>query len=279
VACEPRDALDVGAAAVTEAEQRPFVDIFGVPVAALTMEQVLATAERAIGQRSRLLIGVVNAAKLVRMRRDGALRAAVVGADLVVADGMSVVWAMRLLRQPLPERIAGIDLMTRLLERAGRHGYRVFCLGATDDVLAQLVHRVAQAYPNAVIVGQQNGYFPADREEQIAETIKLSHADILFAALGTPKQERFLARWAPHLGVPICHGVGGAFDVLAGRVQRAPVLWQRWGCEWLYRLLQEPRRLGRRYVIALPLFTWMVLRVLLTGTGHPHRRSSPEQPE
>jgi N-acetylglucosaminyldiphosphoundecaprenol N-acetyl-beta-D-mannosaminyltransferase len=259
------------------AEQTPQVDLFGVPVAALTMEQAVATAERVIEQRSHLLISVVNASKLVQMRHDSALRQAVLAADLILADGMSVVWAARLLGRPLPERIAGIDLMTRLLEGAGRQRYRVFYLGATDEVLAEVAQQVQRDYPNAVIAGQHNGYFSDDRDEQIAAAIAAAQPDILFAAMGTPKKEQFLARWAPYMGVPVCHGVGGGFDVLAGKVRRAPALWQRSGFEWLYRVFQEPRRLWRRYLVANPIFAYMVVRAVLAGGVRAQRKDSPRE--
>jgi N-acetylglucosaminyldiphosphoundecaprenol N-acetyl-beta-D-mannosaminyltransferase len=185
---------------------------------------------------------------------------------VILADGASVVWASRVLRRPLPERVTGIDLMTRLLESADQHGYRVYCLGATDDVLQDVVRRIEHEHPGARVVGRRNGYFDADQEPLVAEAIANAQPDMLFVAMSSPKKELFMARWSARMGVPVCHGVGGAFDVLAGRVKRAPERWQRLGLEWLYRVIQEPRRMWRRYLVTNTLFCGMVLRELF-GNG------------
>lgn len=234
-------------------------NLFGVPIQAMTMSEVLARVDETIAQRRRLKIGVVNAAKLVNMRRDGMLMQDVLSSDLIVADGISVVWAGRLLGYPLPERVAGIDLMLGMLRRGHERGYRFYCLGATDEVLDQVTARIAADYPNARLVGRRHGYFAAGQEPTIAAEIQAAHPDILLVAMTSPKKEKFLARWGDQLGVPVCHGVGGSFDVLAGKVRRAPDRWQRLGLEWLYRLKQEPRRLWRRYLVTNTLFCWMVL--------------------
>ena len=210
---------------------------------------------------------MVNAAKLVNLRRKASLRKAVLSADVVLADGMSVVWATRLLRRPVPERVTGIDLMMALLVRADQCGYRVYCLGATDAVLEQAVARIQHDFPHACVVGRHNGYFSPEQAEQIAADIAAVRPDLLFVAMSSPMKEEFLAHWAPVMGVPVCHGVGGAFDVLAGRTKRAPQLWRRLGLEWLYRVLQEPRRLARRYLVTNMLFSWLVLRELLSQGG------------
>lgn len=251
---------------------QPTRRLFGVPINALTMDDVLATASVAINSRNRLLIGVVNAAKLVNMRRDAELHSAVFSCDLILADGASVVWASRLLGRPLPERVAGIDLMHRLLERSSECGYRVYCLGATETVLEQAVARLASDYPGAVFAGRHHGYFGRDEEAEIVADIQASCPDILFVAMSPPKKEQFLARWCAVLHVPVCHGVGGAFDVLAGKVKRAPPRWQRLGLEWLYRIVQEPRRLWRRYLVTNTLFCGMVLAELFGLLG-PSRTS------
>lgn len=237
--------------------------LYGVPICAVTMSQVVAEAEASIASRSRLLLGVVNAAKLVNMKRDEGIRRAVLRADMILADGMSVVWASRVLRRSLPERVAGIDLMHRLLALADAKGYRVFCLGATDEVLQTTVERIQASYPGVVIAGSRNGYFTQADEPLVAEEIRASKADMLFAAMSSPKKEEFLAGWFDQLDVPLCHGVGGAFDVLAGKVDRAPEIWQRLGMEWLYRAKQEPRRLWRRYLVTNTLFCLMTVSEFL----------------
>lgn len=252
--------------------------ITGVPIEASTMRQALERCEQAIRSRSRLLVGVVNAAKLVHMRSDQRLREAVLAADAIYADGMSVVWAGRLTRQPLPERVAGIDLMTGLLQRGDRNGYRVFFLGAEQAVLDVVLQRVAAETPGVQIAGSRNGYFSDDEERGVAEQIRAARPDILFAAMSSPKKELFLARWAGMMQVPVCHGVGGAFDVLAGKVRRAPERWQRLGLEWLYRTAQEPGRLWKRYLITNTLFTGMVLREAIFGRAAPYGITSSHPP-
>src|SRR5262249_38675842 len=151
----------------------------------------------------------------------------------------------RLLGYQLPERVAGIDLMLGMLDLAKRKRYRVYCLGATVEVLQKVVQRIGVDYPEVLVVGSQHGYFSETDEEKIVEDIIAARPDILFVAMTSPKKEQFLARWSERLGVPVCHGVGGSFDVLAGKVDRAPEGWQRLGLEWLYRVKQEPRRLWK----------------------------------
>lgn len=234
--------------------------LFDVRIDALTMTDVVAAVAQAIESRERLLIGVVNAAKMVKMQRDSALRRAVLGADMILADGMSVVWASRLIRAPLPERVAGIDLMLRVLELCDQKKYRVYCLGATEEVLASLRALIARNYPGVELVGTRNGYYDASDEPAIAREIRETKADVLFVGMTSPRKELFLADWCDEMGVPVCHGVGGAFDVLAGKVRRAPGLIQRAGMEWAFRVAQEPRRLGRRYVDTNTAFLRMLAR-------------------
>jgi N-acetylglucosaminyldiphosphoundecaprenol N-acetyl-beta-D-mannosaminyltransferase len=235
-------------------------ELLGVPIDALAMEEVLDRVHKTIVGRGRLQIGVVNAAKLVLMRRDQTLRADVLSCDIILADGVAVVWASRLLGRPLPERVAGIDLMLGMLRRGDEHGYRVYCLGASDDVLATAVDRMTTDYPHVEVVGRHHGYFTLDEEPAIVEGIAEAKPDILLVAMSSPKKEGFLARWSGQLGVPVCHGVGGSFDILAGKVHRAPVAWQRLGLEWLYRVYQEPRRLWRRYLVTNTVFCALVIK-------------------
>jgi len=245
----------------------PVVTLVGVPIHAMTMEQVLSSVDVAIRHRSRLRIGVVNAAKIVNMRRDTVLRDAVLSSDLILADGMSVVWAGRILNSPLPERVAGIDLMLAMLQRGHERGYRLYCLGARDEVLDRVIQRIAVDYPNVAVVGRHHGYFGVEDAPKVAAGIATVRPDILLVAMTSPKKEEFLARWADDLEVPVCHGVGGSFEVLAGSVRRAPVRWQRLGLEWLFRVLQEPRRLWRRYLITNTLFCALVAREFLRRLG------------
>jgi N-acetylglucosaminyldiphosphoundecaprenol N-acetyl-beta-D-mannosaminyltransferase len=267
------------AVAVRKGETR--IGLRELPIASLTLEQTLDHVDAVITTCGRLRIGVVNAAKIVRMGGDTLLRQDVLSSDLVLADGASVVWALRLLGRPLPERVAGIDLMTGILRRGNERGYRVYCLGATQEVLDIVCTRIARDYPGVVIAGARNGYYDEAEEEAVAAGIDTAQPDVLFVAITSPRKERFLARWGDRLDVRVWHGVGGSFDVLAGKVRRAPLLWQRLGLEWFYRLLQEPRRLWKRYLVTNTAFCAMVIREALhapprrppvaggRGTGSP----------
>ena len=246
--------------------------VLGVPIDRLTMGETLQRVEEAIARRSRLQIGVVNAAKLVNMDRDPLLRQDVLGSDLILADGASVVWASRLLGDPLPERVAGIDLMLGILERGASKGWRIYCLGATREVLERSTERMLADFPGIQIVGRRDGYFGAAEEEGVARDIAAARPDVLFVAMTSPKKENFLGRWSKTLDVPVCHGVGGSFDVVAGKVRRAPVAWQRLGLEWLYRTIQEPRRLAKRYFVTNAAFSARVLSERLRPRGGASRR-------
>jgi N-acetylglucosaminyldiphosphoundecaprenol N-acetyl-beta-D-mannosaminyltransferase len=241
------------------AAQGPKQEILGVPIDALTMEEVLDQVHGAIIGRGRLRIGMVNAAKLVHMRRDSTLRADVLSCDLILADGVPVVWASQLLRRSLPERVAGIDLMLAMLRRGNTHGYRIYCLGASEHVLATAMARIAADYPHVQFVGHHHGYFNRAEEPALLAAIADAKPDIVLVAMSSPKKEALLARLSDLPAATVCHGVGGSFDILAGLVRRAPLAWQRLGLEWLYRVKQEPRRLWRRYLVTNTLFCALVV--------------------
>lgn len=232
----------------------------GISLDALTMREVLDRCVAALSEREQLTIGVVNAAKVVNMRTDAALRQSVVESDLVLADGQAVVWAARALGHRIPERVAGIDLFTELMAEGARRGYRAYFLGATAEVLARLLAEVRLRYPGLEIAGSRDGYFAAGESAAIAAEIAGSRADLLFLGITSPKKEIFIRDWGASTGAGVIHGVGGSFDVLAGQTRRAPLRWQRMGLEWLYRMLQEPLRLGPRYIRTNGRFLLLVLK-------------------
>ncbi|MFF8401339.1 WecB/TagA/CpsF family glycosyltransferase [Streptomyces sp. NPDC015684] len=243
--------------------------LFGVELDPLTMDETVERCLEAVRDGRKLEIGVVNAAKLVNMRRDQRLARAVAGCDLVLADGQAVVWAGRVLRAPLPERVAGIDLFLRLLGEAESAGMSVYFLGAKQDVLERMLLRVADRFPDLKVAGSRNGYFDDSEQEAIADGIARSGAHMLFLGMTSPKKEIFTAAHGERTGAHIVHGVGGSFDILAGVTKRAPEAWQRWGMEWLYRALQEPRRLGRRYVTTNAAFLLMTAREYFRPAASP----------
>ncbi len=226
----------------------------------MTMDQVLDYIYKHITARKQVQIGVVNAAKVVNMQRNPLLGEDVLSSDLILADGVAVVWASKILGKPLPERVAGIDLMFGLLERGNQYKYRVYCFGATEEVSLKVEENIARDYPNVIFSGRRNGYFSSDEEEAIARDIAAAKPDILFVAITSPKKESFLAKYSQMMGVLVCHGVGGSFDVYAGKVKRAPQVWQQLGMEWLYRVIQEPRRMWKRYLVTNTFFLWLLIK-------------------
>ena len=221
--------------------------MLGCEIDRFDMERTVSRCREAIGGGEKIRQASINAAKVVAMRDDPALRRAIEGCELVNADGQSVVWASRLLGDPLPERVAGIDLMHRLLDLAEREAHGVYVLGARQDVLERAIGRLRERHPRLRIAGYRDGYFPEEQSGDVTAEIAASGAAILFVAISSPRKELWLAEHGEHLGVPVAMGVGGAIDVVAGVARRAPRLWQRLGLEWLYRLAQEPRRLFGRY--------------------------------
>jgi N-acetylglucosaminyldiphosphoundecaprenol N-acetyl-beta-D-mannosaminyltransferase len=238
----------------------PIRRFLGASVHAVTLEQATAICREAVVSREPLTVGVVNSAKLVAMRSDAWLRESVLGSDLIVADGLPVVWASRCLGEPLPERVTGIDLFEGLLALAEREGFSAYFLGASQAVLDEMLRRIGERHPRLRCAGSRNGYFDESETDAVVEEIRAAAPDLLFVGISTPKKERFLQRCGEVLRVPVCHGVGGSFDVMAGLTRRAPVWWQKLGLEWLYRLLQEPRRMWRRYLTTNSAFLAMLAR-------------------
>ena len=228
-------------------EQR--IEIMGCRVDNLTMEETLEAVARQIAHGGPHQHVVVNVDKLVKARRDPALRDIINRCDLVNADGMPVVWASRLLGTPLKERVTGVDLFEALAARAAESGWRVYLLGAREEVVARVAAHFRERYPRLVLAGWRNGYWSAEEEERVVEAVRDAHPDILFVAMSSPKKEHFLGRWQAHMRVPFAMGVGGSFDVVAGLTKRAPRWMQQSGLEWFYRFLQEPRRMFRRYFV------------------------------
>jgi N-acetylglucosaminyldiphosphoundecaprenol N-acetyl-beta-D-mannosaminyltransferase len=239
---------------VSAGEAAPRADILDCEIDRVDLDGALAVCEESIASRRFVQHMAINAAKLVAMQSDPELAAVVRSCELVTADGQAVVWASRVLRDPLPMRVAGIDLMEALLARAADSGYRVYILGARQEVLEQAIERLLARHPSLQVAGFRNGYFAPEAEDDVAAEIAAARADILFVAMGSPQKELFLGRHGPRMGVPFVMGVGGAIDVVSGITRRAPRVLQRLGLEWLFRLLQEPRRLWRRYARHNPRF-------------------------
>lgn len=245
------------------------VDLLGIRIAALTMDDVLGICEQHIVEKNSLLLSVVNVAKFVNCRKDAELRKSVTEADIVLADGLPLVWLSKLIGDPLPERLAGIDIMYGLLERASQNNYGVYFLGAHKPIVQKVVQIVERLYPGLRVAGYRDGYFPDSESKEVAEKVRNSSADILLVAISSPKKENFLRDWRKFMNVPVCHGVGGSFDILGGAIKRAPFWVQRYGLEWLYRLIQEPRRMWKRYLVTNTIFVKLSLQAILRSRFRP----------
>jgi N-acetylglucosaminyldiphosphoundecaprenol N-acetyl-beta-D-mannosaminyltransferase len=241
--------------------------VLGCEIDRLDMPATVERCRQLIEQRTVGQQLSVNAAKLVTLHRDPQLRDIASRSALVNADGQAVVWASWILGDPLPCRVAGIDLMGELLALAEREGYSVFILGAREEALETAVGRIRDRHPRLTIAGYHHGYFDDAGAEgdAIRDQMRAVKPDILFVAMSSPQKEYWLSEHGPRLGIPLLMGVGGSIDVIAGITRRAPKLWQQLGIEWLYRLLQEPRRMMRRYVTTNAMFIGLVLCELVTG--------------
>ena len=253
-------ALSPGVLGGTAAGTR--ASVVGCEIDRLDLEKTVRRSEQLIVHGAPTQHVSINVAKLMALRSDARLREIVAKCELVSADGQGIVWASRLLGDPLPERVAGIDLMHRMLDLAEERGYRVYILGATRDVLEQAVARLSDAHPRLILAGYRDGYFADAEVEEVCEGIREARPQILFVAMTSPRKEYFLGEHGVALGVPFQMGVGGAIDVVAGMTQRAPHRWQRLGLEWLFRLLQEPRRLAPRYARTNATFAVLLAREL-----------------
>lgn len=234
------------------------VHLFGVDVDALTMEESVQRIMELVDAGTPVQHVVLNASKVVMMSQDERLRDVIAACPVVNADGQSVVTASRLLRRRLPERVAGIDLFVELVKRSAENGRSVYFLGARDEVLDEMIRRFRAQYPSLNIAGSRNGYW--DDDAAVVAQVHDAHPDLVFLAVPSPRKEFWLAEHMPAMGVPFAMGVGGSFDVVAGKVKRAPVWVQRIGCEWVYRLVQEPRRMWKRYLVGNTKFVMLTAK-------------------
>lgn len=227
----------------------------------LSMEETLAEIKQTIENKQQLHHVVVNAGKIVAMQSDLQLRQSVNESDIINADGQAVVWASKILGKPLKERVSGIDLMINLVELAAKNNYKIFFFGAKEEVVKTVIDKYAKQYSSDIIAGYRNGYFKTEEEKDIARQISDSGANILFVAISSPTKENFLYENKALLNeVNFVMGVGGSFDVVSGKVKRAPLWMQNIGLEWFYRFAQEPKRMWKRYLVGNSKFILLVLK-------------------
>lgn len=231
--------------------REPSVAILGVAIDNLTMAEVLSIVEEEIAEGSFHQIATANVDFLVNSVNDDELRETLNRCDVILADGMPLVWASRFLGTKLKERVAGADLVPQLAWLSSQRGYRIFMLGADEESSAGAARWMQRNFPGVCISGRYSPTFQPLEEmdhEDILIRIEDAKPDILLVAFGNPKQEKWIAMHRSRLRVPVCIGVGGSFEFLSGRIRRAPVWMQQSGLEWFYRIIQEPSRLAKRYL-------------------------------
>lgn len=237
------------------------IKILDIPVHPLTMGESVSALEDSITNGEQAFVVTANAEIIMMCQQDAEYKKIVSqDAQLVLPDGAGAVWAGRHLGYKVPERVAGFDLYCQLLKRASQKGYKVFFFGGTPGIAEAAKAKSEELYPGIKVVGCRNGYFKEEETQAIIEEINASGADMLFAALGAPKQEKWLVRHRDQLQPRVLIGIGGSFDVLAGKMERAPKWMQDASLEWLFRLYKQPSRFMR--MMALPKF---VLKVVFCG--------------
>jgi N-acetylglucosaminyldiphosphoundecaprenol N-acetyl-beta-D-mannosaminyltransferase len=226
------------------------VTLFDIPIDALTMDQTIVIIDNSIKNGVQIVQNSINANKVVLMKKDSRLKKSLLEADIVNADGQSIVWSSKILKKPLPQRVAGIDLMANIMRLASINQYKVYLLGAKEEVVANVCHHYNYLYNTKIVVGYRNGYYQKEEEPIIIEGIRKSGAQILFIAIPSPQKELFIQKYRGQLpNVSFMMGVGGSFDVVSGKISRAPKWMQKLGLEWFYRLVQEPGKMWHRYLI------------------------------
>ena len=237
------------------------IDFLGIPIAVVTMQETLDKIEKCIEANQQIHHSVVNAGKVVLMQKNADLKKSVLDADLINADGQAIVWAASFLGMYLPERVAGIDLMENLVALSFKKGYKCFFFGAQDRVVNKLIHKYSKLYSKEIIAGFRGGFYNSVDEKDIVNEIASSGANILFVAMSSPKKEIFLNIFKYQLrNINFIMGVGGSFDVVSGEIKRAPIFMQKNGFEWLYRLIKEPSRMWRRYLIGNLKFIIIIIK-------------------
>ncbi len=231
---------------------RETVNILGVHIDKITADYALKKAERYVRTPGVSTIYTPNPEIVMAAYEDPSFCEVLNAADLCTPDGIGVVYAARMLHDPVPERVAGFDLACGLLKSISKTGEGVFLFGAKPGVAETAKRRLEEQYPGLVVSGTHDGYFSPEDEPEIVEEINQSGAKLLFVCLGAPKQEKWIHKYKDSLTVSLCMGVGGALDVFAGNVKRAPDIFIKCNLEWLYRFCKQPSRLGR--FMALPKF-------------------------
>lgn len=228
------------------------LEILGVGIDKITGQEALQQIGAFIASDQPHQIVTANAEIIYQASKNEKMRSIINQAQMVTADGSGVVWASRQLGQPLSQRVTGIDLVNSICEQSAKDKWKIYILGSAPGVAATAAVNIRDKYPGCNIIGTHHGYFNAKEEKQILAELEQLRPDVLFVALGAPKQEYWIADHIEQLQIPVAMGIGGSMDVLSGNVKRAPKWMQKLSLEWLYRLLIQPTRFKR--MLALPKF-------------------------
>jgi N-acetylglucosaminyldiphosphoundecaprenol N-acetyl-beta-D-mannosaminyltransferase len=239
------------------------VEIMGIPFINIDQKSFIKTLTNHIDKNEKAFVITANPEIVMKAQEDKELKAITQRATYITADGIGVVKAAQLLNNPLPERVTGYDTMIGLLKEANEKSYKIFLLGAQKETLEKACVNINEKYPNVQIVGRQDGYFNWT-DNDIVERIQTASPDLIFVALGVPRQEKWISENINSFGTGVFMGVGGSFDVIAGTVERAPEIWQKMNIEWLYRLVKQPSRWKR--MLVLPKFALIIIRQKVKGT-------------
>lgn len=246
-------------------ETRGKIELFGVPIDRIDCQEALKRLDRFVQERKANYIITPDTLAILRARKDKQYLNIVQKANLVTPDGSGILWATAFLDAPLIERITGIDMINHICKLAIEKNYKLYLLGAEPDVVRKAAKNLKEIFPGISIVGFHHGYFDNndskiginELENDIIKDIIDKNPDFLLVGMGVPKQEMWIFKNKDKLGVPVCIGVGGSFDVLSGKIKRAPIWMQKHGMEWMFRLIREPKRIKR--IIYLPYFVWLIL--------------------
>ena len=227
------------------------IEVLGVAFDNVTMEQAAEMGGKMLQEDRFHYVVTPNPEFILAAEKDESFRKVINAADLVIPDGIGVIYSAKILGTPLAERVPGIEFSAKMLEKLNEMGGRLFLLGAKPGVAEKAGENICAQYPNIVLCGTQDGYFKD--EEDVILKVAAARPDLLFVCLGAPKQEKWMARWGEHTGARLAIGLGGVLDVYAGNVERAPEAWQKVGMEWAYRLKKEPKRITRMAKLPLVL--------------------------
>ncbi|MBU1122176.1 MAG: WecB/TagA/CpsF family glycosyltransferase [Candidatus Omnitrophota bacterium] len=231
----------------------------------VTFSEAEKKLECFIAEKKPHMVFMPNAELIVRAGKDSRLRKVYNDTHFLLVDSYVVYYAARLFRKPISEPINGARLMFSFLDTINKKGYRIYLLGAEEKVLFQAIENLKVKYPELKIAGRHHGYFDFDNDDMVVQSIRESKADVLFVAMSSPLKENFVAKNLEKMDIPVCMGVGGSVDVIAGKCQMAPLWVSKIGMEWFYRFIQDPRRLWKRYTFINIKFLGLLMKEFLNG--------------